>query len=612
LRSRSLFLALLAAFALALALWISLPGRKSPEPTVTSPATTTRPAASETVRAEQAGTRTTATLETPPPDGLLVAGRVVDLAGAALPDLAVGVRGDERDPAPVARSGDDGRFELLLESTPCEIEVLEPGWTTVRFGQVALASGAEEPVVVAARAVALEGQVVEPSGDPLARASLVVRAGSGLAEFSVRSGAAGRFRFEALPSLAKLRLRTTLEGWQTDERELTLPAGELLRIVLTPADSLGPLLEGTVVHPDGTPAPGALVSLGAVRTLAGEQGRFRLHCGWCTPETPLVARARGYQPAIVAGYGKTIDPQLRTLPPERLQLPGPELVLTGRVVDASGAPQKGWHVRIEDPTALDPGGRSRDYVESETGGRDELRTDAQGDFRFSGLAARAYTLLAWGRDRASRSELVVRSEPVPAGTRNVLLRVEGGAAGRVLRGRVVDETGTALAAVNVGLGRVAAPRSPAEFALQSRLRTQTDADGRFEILGAPAGVLYLVAAEPGFLPQRLELSPDAPAAALTLRLDSLRPFRFVSEEGAAPPDRLRAVGPAGSAELWSLAGAQPARTGVELLIEGRSARLSAGPDAREIVLYRGLTELARFPAPARSSGAGEETILRWP
>jgi hypothetical protein len=92
----------------------------------------------------------------------------------------------------------------------------------------------------------------------------------------------------------------------------------------------------------------------------------------------------------------------------------------------------------------------------------------------------------------------------------------------------------------------------------------------------------------------------------------LRAFRLVSAESAEVPDRLRAVGPAGSAELWSLVGAQPARTGAELLVGGCSARLGVGPDAGEIVIYRGLLELARFPAPARSASAGDETLLHWP
>jgi protocatechuate 3,4-dioxygenase beta subunit len=618
LRSRTLILVLLAAAAITLGLWMFVQGGKHAPTPVSDPsfAAAHPPTGPDPVPGVSSGARAAADPGAPQPDSALpdsffVDGRVVDLAGQPLPEIAVAVRGDERDPPVSARSGAEGRFSLLVESTPCEVEVVEPGWATVQFGVADLAPGSGEVVVVAARALALAGVVVDPAGSALAGASVVVRLDRS-SEFLARSGSDGRFLFDRLPAVPKIRLRTSLTDWRTDERSLALPLAEPLRIVLRPAESPGPVLEGTVVHPDGTPAPGALVALGATRTRAGDQGRFRLHCGWFTAETPLVATARGYQPAIVPGYGARIDPLAQTLPSERLQLPGPELALAGRVVDAGGTPLKGWRVRLEDPTPLDPGGTSRECVENESGGREDVRTDANGAFRITGLVARTYTLLAWGRDRASRRELVVRSEPVAAGTSDVLLRVDRGEPGRELRGRVVDETGVAVADALVGLGRVAVQRGVGEHALQGRLRARTGVDGRFEILDAPPGVLYLVATRPGFLPQRIELRPSARTDALVVRLSPLRPFRFESAATGEPPDRLRAAGANGSAELWSLDGAQPAPTGTVLLGEGRSRRLAVGPDAREIVIYRGLVELARLPAPPRASSEGAETLLSWP
>jgi len=537
--------------------------------------------------------------DSPPLEALRAGGRVVDLAGQPLCGLAVAVRGDEREPALAVRSDADGRFVLAVEELPCEFEVVEAGWCTVRFGIAQDALALDETRVVAARAASLSGRVLERSGHPLAEATLVVRLDAGSAEFFARSGGDGRFRFEQLPSLPKLELRTTLEGWRSDERVLPLPFPEELQVVLEPADSQGPLLEGTVLRPDGMPAPGALVTLGAARARSGEAGHFRLHCGWCTAATPLVACASGFQPAVLAGYGARVDALAQTLPPVELQLAGPALAIAGKLVGADGAPLKGWHVQLADPTALDPGGDARECAE----GRVELRSDARGAFEFGGLCARAYTLLASGRERGSRVELILRSQAVPAGTRDLLLRAPANAGVRLLVGRVLDENGAALGDAGVGFGRVSGG---------GRVLARSDPAGHFEIADAPPGTLYLVATHAGCLPLRMELAPAARSDALTLRLASLRPFRFESTDSAQAPDRICALGADGIADLWALGGTLPVRAGSVRLRGGRSGRLSAGPEAREIVLYRGLRELARLPAPPRSADLDAETLLRWP
>jgi hypothetical protein len=621
--------------ALGAAVWFVVGSRSLPAaPVAAAPAASARPDAAPLAPAvaldEQSGERSAVAAdesEPPPPPVASVRGRVVDPAGASLPQVGVAVALDEGE-APIRGTSDaSGSFVLATTALPCSIVVADPRWTTLRSGLVTEESPLAPALVVAAPATKLRGVVLDRDGHPLAGARLALRQAKGAdaagaappedalrgdpGEWRAESGADGTFAFDGAPAIARARLSTRLVEFAPDDRVLdTTPSpAPSVTIVLQPEEPRGPILRGTVVHADGQPAPGADVSFGSAVARTDREGRFRLVCDWFDAGTPLVAAARRSSPVILAGYGAGVDPGARELPPERLVLPATELAITGRVLLASGAPAKGWRVALGDPTRLDPGGASNDVAEARAGRSIELRTDARGGFEFGGLAARTYVVLAAGRDRSSRAEMLVRSDPVAAGSRDVVLQAPDGNPGETIAGRVTGADGAPVAGARVGLGRPALHGAGSEAAMQGRFRAVSGPDGRFEIVGVPAALAYLVVAGEDFLPVRLELPPGAPRSNLVFHVLRRRELSFDGSAASPAPDLLRAIAGGVPAPLWRIAHATPRAADLLRLDDGRSGPIAVGDDVRELVLYRGCRELGRVPVSLDPAGT---TRVVWP
>lgn len=560
--------------------------------------------------------------EPPPLSVVSVRGRVVDAAGTPVPGIDVGVLLEDGDPPILGKSDGAGSFLLAAAALPCFVVVVDPKWTTLRMGEVSVEAPLAPALVIAAPAVTVGGIVVGEDGRPLAGAHLGIRLEKGAlaelpgdpgqgfrGEWNAESAADGTFTFARAPAIARARLSTRLAEFRTDERTLDLPPPERLRIVLAAVPPEGPVLTGTVVHQDGSAASGASVSFGSARTRSDIRGRFRLVCGWYDAATPLVAAARRSSPLILPAYGAQVEREARELPPERLVLPGLELSITGRVLLANGGPAKGWRVALADATRLDPGGASTDFVEGLAGFRIDVRTDARGGFDFGGLADRPYTILASGRDRSSRAEVLVRSDPVPAGSRDVVLQAPEGNPGDTITGRVLTAAGRPVADARIGLGRPALRGSGSEYGMQGRFRAVSDAGGRFEIPGVPAGLATLVIVGESFLPMRLPLEPGQPRADLVVRVRERRELSFDGSSSSPQPDLLRVIAGGVPASVWRLDAATPRPAELLRLEGGVSGSIAVGEDVREIVLYRGCREIGRVPLVL---GAEGPTRVVWP
>lgn len=424
-------------------------------------------------------------------------------------------------PAPrnEARTGANGEFELGIWPHPTDIDVADERWVIVtEFGN----REAGTWTLVAAPSVRVAGVVVDEEGAPIATAQvqhsssddalreLELARSSDDASLSIRVvnvDEQGRFAFERLPRLTKDTLIASADGYESASLESPLIDTLDLRLVLKrlPPESDKPALRGIVLHADGSPAAGAGVYLGQDLTQSGDDGRFELLLSCCHDGKPLVALLRGVQPAMIADFGKSKTPAQENIV---LRLGAPTLAIRGRVVGAKGKPIARAHVQLFDGTAFS---NMQCYAEDANEGRSRVGvlTNAGGEFELGGLSERAYRILAWW-DESN----VVISDPIPAGSTDVVLSFDASRNHAELRGRVVSRTGEPLAKVRVN-AKVDSFRSKGWTIQHVFGAVTTDADGEFTLLNVPREFAKLGVSGMGIDTQSFELPAD-PAAELTL------------------------------------------------------------------------------------------------
>jgi RNA polymerase sigma-70 factor (ECF subfamily) len=429
---------------------------------------------------------------------------------------------------PETRTDASGRFALDTEREAGRLLAADPGYVTVRPGSWN-AFGSIEPVLVAARAIAVRGVVVDDWGSPVhgARIGLEIDPGfrtrfadaldSSFAEvWQTTTDENGAFAFDSLPAIDPSTLHVVHDRFEplvvsaphTDEAHLVLRLGT----VIVPDRHA---VRGVVCRPDGSPAPDALVAAGHVTVRVDQQGAFTLDRRRLDGADRLVALAPGYLPAR-----EDLPPTAEGAAPEALvvRLPGACLTIRGRIVDAEGEPRAGGRVWVGDPRVfgtignfpvvveglasgsplppevLDSRGRrigTNDRTGSAMPAGDPsalvhwVTTDADGWFEIGGLEDRAYRLHAidpdfgWG----------TISDPIPAGTTDAVLVAPGDAAWPTVRGRIVTSRGDPVPGVFVTpwVSALHLNESIGDGAEADVLRfftrrgARSDEDGRFEL-----------------------------------------------------------------------------------------------------------------------------------
>jgi hypothetical protein len=282
-----------------------------------------------------------------------------------------------------------------------------------------------------------------------------------------------------------------------------------------------------------------------------------------------------------------------------LQLGEEGLAIEGRVLDAGGEPVAGYVIALADPT---PMGNSSETVETLGEPWRSLRTDAQGRFRHDGLLDRSYRVCAIHEPTG----LVVESDPVAAGTRDLVLRLPPDP-WREVRGIVRSRFGAPVPGVNVGVHRVLSSEGLMPQTVTSET-VVTDMEGRFEIERAPrCGASLVVAGESiehvisavpdGDLDREIELT-----VSLRLRfrleiaaIDGADKFGVLDEQGAEL--RVTRLSPysRGIGRRWPLGGDVSSRV------------FEVGDTAVQIVLYRNDEIVRRVPLALKPD---EVTLVR--
>jgi hypothetical protein len=399
-------------------------------------------------------------------------GLVLDLVGRPVAGVSVGFyEYDDRLAAGVtpAKSDADGRFAFTRPRRGGSLRVVDEGWTTVLVPTLFdEAEHHEDLTLVVVRAGRLAGLVVDPEDRPVARAKVHVVLATDFrpklarildrccdATFETECDAEGRFAIERAPVSDEARLFVVARGYAL----ATVPIGadrERQRITLQRAHE-GDALVGRVLDA-ATHAPlRAGLSLGDLSVATDERGEFRLDL-WKVEElgesgAELVALVAGRVPARLRAAAS--DWRRRNAWPGDLTLfiGGEGLRIRGRVLRADGTPHPTARVEFAPPTPL----LIPDAIELDEHGEPMQSSIAvegaltPGAFVTAPVEPGRYRLRV--ADPDTLDEMI--TEPIAAGTHDVVLRLRDHGTWPVLRGVVVDRRGQPCAGADWLLERSA-------------------------------------------------------------------------------------------------------------------------------------------------------------
>lgn len=528
---------------------------------------------------------------------------VCDLEGQPLPGVAV------------TTSGADGGFALRRPKTyGARVRAEDARYGTVLEPHLYTETESHEDLtVVVARRVALHGIVTDMSGAPIAEAAVTLTVAHGLrarlarvldrnvaVTLTTRSGADGRFRFDGVPCVEGSTLVASKEGWNSWGD--TAAAGSENRVRLWRVGGNGETLEGRVVHLGGEPASGATVRLGTASVQSDAQGRFRLALDRVNGDgrgLELTAVKPGFQRARLrceASDGRRRDAWPAEL---TLALGGPSLSIRGTVVRADGSPVADPEVTVADGHGSSAGGAGleegvQDQVPAEAAGSADpgaVAAPAIGRFEVAGLDAGEVRLAV--TDPATLQRMV--SEPIPAGARDVVLRMPDAGVWPHLRVLVLDRRGNPVAGAHWTVERDPVPG--ADAAPESIPWGRSDAAGRIERRALSRALGSLLVKAPGMA--EFERFPLAEVAR-TAEFRAVVPVPVAAQIQLADPgeavDAVEFVDARGRRVPVVLThGNQAWGTRRLHLMLGRSEAFTAHDDCVELVLLRSGGEVRRAP-----------------
>ena len=381
----------------------------------------------------------------------------------------------QRPPQPLEAAADaEGAFEVRhLAPGRYDLRATAPGFAPLVVPGIELAA-VPEPLdlglVTLAAEAAIQGEVVDARGEPVAGAEVGAVAREELRRFrweqerakapSATTDEQGRFRIgELRPGERRDLTVRHPRHVATRVPGVEAPTSEPLRIALVDAGSI----TGRVLGPDGEPVAGAVINMQGdcmgnvehIRTVprSDAAGDFRAE-GLTPGRCDLVTSAEGFMPAERRGLEV---PAGRDLEGVVLLLERGE-VLEGSVLDDDGAPAAAM-VRAQLEERGGAGGAGRLGILHQ-------ETDGDGRYRLEGLAPGSYRVAAFGFESGGHATAEVE---VVAGVNRLDLRLTRKSQASV-SGRVLDPDGKPVAGAAVQLAKES-----------SSSGVTTQGDGSFEI-----------------------------------------------------------------------------------------------------------------------------------
>ncbi|MEO6325005.1 MAG: carboxypeptidase regulatory-like domain-containing protein [Thermoanaerobaculia bacterium] len=453
--------------------------------------------------------------------GEKLAGRVVDAAGAPVPDAEVTLLAgrDRLEDAGVSRAavlattGADGSFRIEgATTTGNAVGVFKEGFAPMR--QTGLRAGGVSHPFVLRKGSTISGTVRESDRKTPGKGTLV-RFESLTDTRWVEVGEDGAFSLREVPEGTRGRVVAESEAGATELGGLTLPLAleRKLNLVLTGPASI----EGRIVDAKtGRALPRTKVRLRAGTSLlfirSEADGRYRLR--------PLAAGRYALR-VDDARYVPYEKPELALTPGETRKL---DIALTlgstiaGRVTDENGAPVAGAKGRLARGGET---GMAAMMRQMRSGDPVAFRTGPDGTFRAARLAPGDNQRLTVGHPEFESATLAGLALPAGGVKANVgvLLR-----RGLVLTGHVRDGDGNPLAGADVelgggmptfrgGRGGMRAAVNLGGRGSAERPHETSGPDGRFLVRGVSLGDYFLNVKKAGFGTERVDVKvgEEAPA-----------------------------------------------------------------------------------------------------